>query len=63
MRKILTLRAPFIICNMTCFKYLLKLSEKDGINKIIHLKPGQCHPLSLDDMKLRFSICNASLSE
>mmetsp|Transcript_43263 Transcript_43263/g.41637 ORF Transcript_43263/g.41637 Transcript_43263/m.41637 type:complete len:470 (+) Transcript_43263:964-2373(+) len=61
MRKILTFRNPYTIQNMTCFNYQLKLIGHTS-ERIVPLKPGQCYPVSVEDMNRRFSICNASNS-
>ena len=40
MRKILTLRAPYCINNVTGFDYKLKLVDEANNEKFVELKPG-----------------------
>ena len=60
MRRILTLRAPFVINNNTDTDYKIRLKDEDKkiSEKIIELNSGSCYPISLDDMRKRFSICS-----
>lgn len=61
MRRILTLRAPFVINNNTDTDYKIRLQDSEDSripDKIIEIKSSSCYPIGLDDMRMRFSICS-----
>lgn len=57
MRKILIIRSPYTISNLTDINYFLHLFELDGkIFKKINLKPGDVYPIGNKDMECKFSL-------
>jgi hypothetical protein len=56
MRKILVIRAPYVFNNLTDVNYKLRLLKHDGVTllKVVTLEPGQCYPIDLKEMDMKF---------
>ena len=60
MKKILLIRSPYTITNMTDTEYQLKILDDLGkkVIELIEFKPGQCYPIDFNAMERRFSLSN-----
>jgi hypothetical protein len=56
MRRVLIIKAPFVINNLTDNTYKLRLLKLDSksILKVVTLEPGQCYPIDLKEQEYKF---------
>jgi len=56
MRRVLIIRAPYVINNLTDNTYKLRLLKPDSksILKVVTLEPGQCYPIDLKEQEYKF---------